>query len=132
MIDVKSATISVLSVSTLTTYLQQNLNAELALVIVGISTLLGMCLTVIYHHDRISTLFASVGLAAALFGFLPAYTFLSLHLQDITAFCTSLFLSFITPFLTVYLLKSRVWLDITTLLEQVILAKLKKILNKLL
>ena len=86
MIDVKTATVSVLSVSTLTTYLQQNLNAELALVIVGISTLLGMCLTVIYHHDRISTLFASVGLAAALFGFLPAYTFLSLHLQDITAF----------------------------------------------
>ena len=132
MIDVKSAAVTVLSVSTLTTYLQQNLNAELALVLVGISTLLGMCLTVIYHHDKVSTLLASVGLAAGLCGFLPIYTFLSLHMSDITAFCTSLFLSFITPFITVYLLKSRVWLDIVTLLEQIIFAKLKKILNKLL
>lgn len=132
MIDVKAATVTVLSVSTLTTYLQQNLNAELALLIVGMSTLLGMCLTVIYHHDKVSTLLASVGLAAGLCGFLPIYTFLSLHISDTVAFCISIFLSSIMPSVAVYLLKSKVWLEITTLLEQIIFAKLKKILNKLL
>jgi hypothetical protein len=127
--EVKTATVAALSASSLTAWLHDNLNSEGAFVVVGISTILGLIFAIIYYHNRQSTLIASVGLIAAMFAFLPTYTHISKYVATTTAFFTSLFIAFITPFMFVYIVNSSIIKKIGLLVEQAILQKIKKILQ---
>ncbi len=127
--EVKSATVAALSASSLTAWLHDNLNSEAAFLVVGISTILGLIFAIIYYHNRQSTLIASVGLIVAMFAFLPTYTYISKYIATTTAFFTSLFIAFITPFLLVYVVNSSIIKKIGLLVEEAILQKIKKILQ---
>lgn len=127
--EIKIATVAALSASSLTAWLQDNLNSEGALLIVGISTILGLIFAIIYYHNKQSTLIASVGLIVAMFAFLPTYTHISTYIATTTAFFTSLFIAFITPFMLVYLVKAGIIKKIWLLIEKTILQKIKKILQ---
>lgn len=127
--EIKTATVAALSASSLTAWLHDNLNSEGAFLVVGISTILGLIFAIIYYHNRQSTLIASVGLVVAMFGFLPTYTHISKYVATTTAFFTSLFIAFITPFMLVYLVNSSIIKKIGLLIEEAILQKIKKILQ---
>jgi hypothetical protein len=127
--EVKTATVAALSASSLTAWLQDNLNSEAAFLAVGISTILGLIFAIIYYHNKQSTLIASVGLIVAMFAFLPTYTHISKYVSTTTAFFASLFIAFITPFMLVYLVKASIIKKIGFLVEKVILQKIKKILQ---
>jgi hypothetical protein len=127
--ELKTATVAALSASSLTAWLHNNLDSEGALVVVGISTILGLIFAIIYYHNRQSTLIASVGLIVAMFAFLPTYTHISKYLATTTAFFTSLFIAFITPFVLVYLVNSSIIKKIGLLLEEAMLQRIKKILQ---
>jgi len=127
--EVKTATVAALSASSLTAWLHDNLNSEGAFLVVGISTILGLIFAIIYYHNRHSTLIASVGLIVAMFGFLPTYTYISKYVATTTAFFTSLFIAFITPFMLVYIVNSSIIKKIGLLIEEAILQKIKKILQ---
>jgi len=127
--EVKTATVAALSASSLTAWLHDNLNSEAAFLVVGISTILGLIFAIIYYHNRQSTLIASVGLIVAMFAFLPTYTHISKYIATTTAFFTSLFIAFITPFMLVYLVNSSIIKKIGLLVEQAILQNIKKLLQ---
>jgi hypothetical protein len=127
--EVKTATVAALSASSLTAWLHDNLNSEAAFLVVGISTILGLIFAIIYYHNRQSTLIASVGLIVAMFAFLPTYTHISKYVATTTAFFTSLFIAFITPFMLVYPVNSSIIKKIGLLIEQAILQKIKKMLQ---
>ena len=127
--EVKTVTVAALSASSLTAWLHNNLNSEGAFLVVGISTILGLIFAIIYYHNRQSTLIASVGLIVAMFAFLPTYTHISKYLATTTAFFTSLFIAFMTPFVLVYLVNSSIIKKIGLLAEEAILQKIKKILQ---
>ena len=124
-----TATVAALSASSLTAWLHDNLNSEAAFLVVGISTILGLIFAIIYYHNRQSTLIASVGLIVAMFAFLPTYTHVSKYVATTTAFFTSLFIAFITPFMLVYLVNSSIIKKIGLLIEEAILQKIKKLLQ---
>lgn len=124
-----TAAVAALSASSLTAWLHDNLNSEAAFLVVGISTILGLIFAIIYYHNRQSTLIASVGLIVAMFAFLPTYTHISKYLATTTAFFTSLFIAFITPFVLVYLVNSSIIKKIGLLLEEAMLQRIKKILQ---
>tara|TARA_R110002020_G_scaffold444120_2_gene655473 strand:- start:1337 stop:1729 length:393 start_codon:yes stop_codon:yes gene_type:complete len=127
--EVKTATVAALSASSLTAWLHDNLNSEAAFLVVGISTILGLIFAIIYYHNRQSTLIASVGLIVAMFAFLPTYTHISKYVATTTAFFTSLFIAFITPFMLVYLVNSSIIKKVGLIIEEAILQKIKKILQ---
>jgi hypothetical protein len=127
--EVKTATVAALSASSLTAWLHNNLNSEGAFLVVGISTILGLIFAIIYYHNKQSTLIASVGLIVAMFAFLPTYTHISKYVATTTAFFTSLFIAFITPFMLVYVVNSSIIKKIGLLVEEAILQKIKKILQ---
>jgi hypothetical protein len=64
-----------------------------------------------------------------MFAFLPTYTHISKYLATTTAFFTSLFIAFITPFVLVYLVNSSIIKKIGLLLEEAMLQRIKKILQ---
>lgn len=127
--EIKTATVAALSASSLTAWLHDNLNSEAAFLVVGISTILGLIFAIIYYHNRQSTLIASVGLIVAMFAFLPTYTHISKYVATTTAFFTSLFIAFITPFMLVYVVNSSIIKKVGLLIEEAILQKIKKILQ---
>ena len=127
--EVKTAAVVAFSASSLTTWLQSNLNIEGVLAIAAATIILGLIFAIIYYHNRQSTLIASVGLIVAMFAFLPTYTHISKYVATTTAFFTSLFIAFITPFMLVYLVNSSIIKKIGLLIEEAILQKIKKILQ---
>lgn len=127
--EVKTTAVAALSASSLTAWLQTNLNTEGALLLVAVSTILGLVFASIYYQSKQSTLIASVGLIVAMFGFLPAYTHISKYVATTTAFFASLFIAFITPFMLVYLVNSSIIKKICLLAEEAMLQKIKKILQ---
>ncbi len=127
--EIKTAGVAALSASSLTAWLHNNLNSEAALVMVAVSTILGLIFASIYYHSRQSTLIASVGVIVAMFAFLPTYTYISKYIATTTAFFASLFIAFITPFMLVYLVNSSIIKKIGLLVEEAILQRIKKILQ---
>lgn len=127
--EIKTATVAALSASSLNTWLHSNLDSEGALLMVAVSTLLGLVFAGIYYHNKQSTLIASVGLIVAMLAFLPTYTHISKYVATTTAFFASLFIAFITPFMLVYLVNSSIIKKIGLLIEEAILQKIKKILQ---
>ena len=127
--EVKTATVAALSASSLTSWLHNNLDSEGALVMVAVSTILGLVFASIYYHNKQSTLIASAGLIIAMFAFLPTYTHISKYVATTTAFFASLFIAFITPFMLVYIVNSSIIKTIGLLAEEAILQKIKKILQ---
>lgn len=127
--EVKTAAAVAFSASSLTAWLQSNLNIEGVLAIAAATIILGLIFAIIYYHNRQSTLIASVGLIVAMFAFLPIYTYISKYLATTTAYFASLFIAFITPSVLVYLVNSSIIKKIGVLIEEAILQKIKKILQ---
>jgi len=129
--EIKTATtVATLSASSLTSYFQHNVSSEYALVVVAISSLIGLTLTVIYYHNKTSTLLASAGFIASLFLFLPIYTYVAKSYGDVLGFFASLLIAFIIPFIVVYASKSSSFKSIIVLLEEYLVSKVKEILQK--
>tara|TARA_R110000765_G_scaffold170264_1_gene275221 strand:- start:402 stop:791 length:390 start_codon:yes stop_codon:yes gene_type:complete len=128
--EAKTLTVSTLSASSLTAYLQNNLSSEYVLIIVAISSIIGMILTVVYYNNKKSTLLAFVGCISALFAFLPIYMYIAKIYGDITGFFASLFITFSMPFIVVYSAQSKLFKVIFVLFEEYLINKVKKMLQK--